>query len=585
MGFFSVFNNDAIKDVKLYKGDLPPFAGGRISSLLDVRMKDGHAKKFHGTGGIGSISSRLTLEGPLAKDRSSFMISGRRTYADVFLLFAKNDNLKNSDLYFYDVNAKLNYTFNDNNRLFISGYLGRDVFRNNDFELNWGNTTMTLRWNHLFSARLFSNFSVVYSKFDYGLGVPPGKPESFTWTSHLKDYSFKADFGYYPNPDNTVKFGFSSTVHHFEPGLAEGQGDSSIFTKYEVPHNTALEHALYIGNEQTIGGNLSLRYGLRASFFQNIGFGVLYNYDDAHNATDSTVYPRGEIYNNYFGLEPRLGFSYSLNEISSIKGSYSRTRQYIHLASNSTSGTPLDIWIPSSPNVAPQVADQVSVGYYRNFLAGMMETSAEIYYKKNYNALDFKDFAELVLNPKIEGELRFGSAQSYGLELYVRMEKKKLSGWISYTLSRSFREIPEINHGNVYPSTYDKPHNISVVVNYNASRRISIGANWVFASGAPVTFPTGRAEIGNVIIPIYSDRNSYRMPAYHRMDLSLTLFPREKENRKWYGEWNFSVYNAYARKNAWVINFVQDPNDPNVTYAEMTYLFSIIPAITYNFKF
>jgi len=585
MGFFSVFNNDAIKDVKLYKGDLPPFAGGRIASLLDVRMKDGNVKKYQVNGGIGTISSRLTVEGPLQKDKSSFMISARRTYADIFLAFSNNEGLRSSKLYFYDLNAKVNYTFNDNNRLFLSGYLGRDVFKNKAFELGWGNNTATVRWNHLFSKKLFSNFSFVNSKFDYGLGVPPGQAQSFEWKSRLTDYALKADFGYYPNPENTLRFGISSTVHHFEPGLANGLGDSSIFNQYELPHQTALEHAVYLGNEQNVGANLTIKYGLRFSAFQNIGRGVLYNYNDQYESLDSTVFPRGEIYNTYTGLEPRLGFTYSLNEISSIKGSYSRTKQYMHLASNSTAGTPLDIWIPSSPNVKPQIADQASLGYFRNFLKGTLETSVEVYYKKNHHALDFKDHAELLLNPKLEGELRFGTAESYGLEFFVKLAQKKFSGWISYTLSRSFRHIAEINNGNLYPSNYDKPHNISVVVNYNVSERISLGANWVFASGAPVTFPTGRAEVGNIIIPIYSDRNAYRMPAYHRLDLSITLSPKEKPGRKWYGEWNFSVYNAYGRKNAWVINFQQDANDPNITYAEKTYLFSVIPAISYNFKF
>ncbi|MEI6576388.1 MAG: TonB-dependent receptor [Bacteroidota bacterium] len=585
MGFFSVFNNDAIKDVKLYKGDLPPFAGGRIASLLDVRMKDGNNRKFEGNGGIGTISSRLTLEGPILKDKASFMISARRTYADIFLMFSNNENLRKSKLYFYDLNAKLNYTIDDNNRLYLSAYSGRDNFKNTDFLLGWGNNTFTLRWNHLFSKKLFSNFSIVNSKFNYGLGVPAGQAQSFEWKSILSDYTLKADFGYYPNPENTIRFGISSTVHHFEPGTAQGLGDSTIFTTFIIPHQTALEHAFYAGNEQNIGANLTIKYGLRASVFQNIGKGVLYHFDSAYNSTDSTVYPRGEIFNTYWGLEPRLGFTYSINEISSIKGSYSRTRQYMHLASNSTAGTPLDIWIPSSPNVKPQIADQASIGYFRNFLKGTLESSVEVYYKKNHHALDFKDHAELLLNPKLEGELRFGTADSYGIEFFLKIDRKKFSGWISYTLSRSFRHIEEINNGNLYPSNYDKPHNISVVVNYMASKRVSVGANWVFASGAPVTFPTGRAEVGNLIIPIYSDRNAYRMPAYHRLDLSVTLSPKEKINRKWYGEWNLSVYNAYARKNAWVINFQQDPENPNNTYAQMTYLFSVIPAITYNFKF
>jgi hypothetical protein len=585
MGFFSVFNNDAIKDVKLYKGDIPPAAGGRLSSLLDVRMKDGNSKKLSGTGGIGTISSRLTLEGPLAKGKMSYVVSGRRTYADLFLLMASDKSLRDNTLYFYDLNTKVNYTIDDNNRLFISGYFGRDVFKNKDFQLSWGNTTATIRWNHLFSKQLFSNFTIIRSKFDYGLGVPAGRADSFEWKSNLEDYSAKADFGYYPNTSNTIKFGVSSTYHKFIPGTARGLGDNSFFTEYSVPNNNAIEHAIYIGNDQQIGSLLTIKYGLRYTVFQNIGKGVIYNYDNSFNSIDSTVYGKGDIFNTLSGLEPRLGFTYTLNEFSSIKANYSRTKQYIHLASNSTSGTPLDIWFPSSPNVAPQVADQFALGYFRNFHNNTIETSVEAYYKKNYNAIDFKDHAELLLNPKLEGELRFGDAESYGLELFFKYQKDKLNGWVSYTLSKSTRKIEEINDGKRYPSPYDKPHNVSVVLNYELNKRFTFGMNWVYASGAPVTFPTGRAIIGNKIVPVYSDRNAYRLPAYHRMDVSVTYYEKERPKRRWQGEWNFSLYNAYGRKNAWVINFVEDQDNPNIIYAEKTYLFSFVPAITYNFHF
>ncbi len=585
MGFFSVFNNDAVKDVKLYKGDIPPSAGGRLSSVLDVRMKDGNSKKFSGTGGIGTISSRLTLEGPIIKDKMSFVASARRTYADVFLRFSNKDNLKDNNLYFYDFNGKINYQINDNNRVFISSYMGRDIFKNPDFQMNWGNRTTTVRWNHLFSKQMFSNFTFVHSTFDYGLGVPEGQSNSFDWVANLTDYAVKADFGYYPNTNNTIKFGVQTTLHHFHPGLAKGTGENSFFSEYEVYHSSALEHAVYIGNEQQIGANLSLKYGLRYSLFQNMGYGVVFNYNDRYEPTDSTVYGKGEIFHSYDGLEPRFGINYALNETSSIKANYSRTKQYIHLASNSTSGTPLDIWFASSPNVEPQVADQFALGYFRNFRDNTLETSVEAYYKKNHHAIDFKDHAELLLNQYLEGELRFGTAESYGLELYAKYQKDKFNGWVSYTLSKSTRKISEINDGKVYPSSYDKPHNVAVVANYELNKRLSIGMNWVFASGSPVTFPTGRAIFGNKVVPVYSDRNSYRMPAYHRLDLSVTLKDKEKAGRKWHGEWNFSVYNAYGRKNAWVINFEQDPDNPNVTYAEKTYLFSIVPSITYNFNF
>ncbi|MCX6273536.1 MAG: TonB-dependent receptor [Bacteroidetes bacterium] len=585
MGFFSVFNNDAIKDVKLYKGDIPPSYGGRLSSLLDVRMKEGNTKKFTATGGIGTISSRLTLEGPIDKDRVSYIISGRRTYADLFLRLSSNKDLRDNTLYFYDLNGKINFTVDENNRLFVSAYTGRDVFKNTDFKMSWGNKTATIRWNHLFSKRLFSNFTLIRSKFDYGLGIPAGRADSFKWTSILDDYSARVDFSFYPDPKNTVKFGLSTTYHQFSPGSAKGLGESSFFNEYNLPQSNALEHAVYAGNEQTLTHKLSVKYGLRLCMFQNIGRGVIYHFDKNYESIDSTVYSRGKVFHTYLDWEPRLAFTYLLDSTSSVKASYSRTVQYIHLASNSASGNPLDVWFPSSPNVQPQVGNQFSLGYFRNFLQNTLETSVEVYYKKNLHAIDFKDHAELLLNPKLEGELRFGTAESYGFELFVKIQKERFNGWVSYTLSSSTRKIPEINNGKAYRSPYDKPHNISIVMNYVISKRTSFGANWVFASGAPVTFPTGRAIIGNKVVPVYSDRNAYRMPTYHRLDLSITLKGKEKPGRKWQGEWNFSVYNAYARKNAWVINFVPDANDANTYYAEKTYLFSFIPAITYNFHF
>jgi hypothetical protein len=591
MGFFSVFNNDAIKDVKLYKGDIPASSGGRLSSLLDVRMKDGNSKKFTGTGGIGTISSRLTLEGPIFKDKASFIVSGRRTYADLFLKLSPDTNINNNTLYFYDFNAKVNYEINDNNRIFVSAYYGKDVFKNPDFKMMWGNSTLTARWNHLFSKKLFSNFTVLYSKFDYELGVPEGSSSSFEWIANLKDYGGKADFTYYLNTDNMVRFGISSTFHNFVPGTARGLGSEAFLTEYVVENNNALESAVYASNEQKIGARLIAKYGLRFSHFVDVGKSTIYNYDDHYALVDSTVYAKGKFFSPYYGFEPRVGATYILNEFSSIKASYSRTRQYIHLAQNSTAGTPLDIWFPSSPNVKPQIADQFALGYFRNFRKNTIETSVEGYYKKFNNAVDFKDHAELLLNKLFEGELRFGEGQAYGLELFFKYQLKKLSGWISYTLSRTERKtntlFPEdgVNHNNTYLASWDKPHNLAIVLNYNLSKRIIIGANWVYSTGSAVTFPVGRIEVGNKYIPIYSDRNDYRLPDYHRLDVSVTLLGKEKPGKNWNWDLNFSAYNAYARKNAWVINFKSETDNPNETYAEMTYLFSIVPAITFNFRF
>lgn len=585
LGFFSVFNNDAIKDVKIYKGDIPMNYGGRLSSVLDVRMNDGNDKHFEGTGGIGNISSRLTLEGPLLKDKTSFILSGRRTYFDLFLPLSSDEKIRDNTLYFYDFNAKIAHTINENNRIYLSGYFGRDVFNNNFSKLNSGNQTFTMRWNHLFSKKIFSNFMFVYSKYDYYLGTPEGEAYSFDWRSKMRDYGFKSDFTLYANPNNTIKFGISSIYHIFEPGYAKGTGTQSFFNEFTVPSSYALENGIYIGNDQKVNDKLTLKYGIRVSMFNNVGPATIYNYNNNFESTDSSVYKSGDFYQTYAGIEPRFGISYTINDKSSVKASYSRTNQYIQLAQNSTSGTPLDVWFPSSPNVKPQISDQIAVGYFRNFLGNYIETSVEVYYKTMKNSIDFKDHAELLLNEKLEGELRFGESSSKGLEVLVKIPEGRLNGWVSYTLSKTDRSFADINNGKTYLAYYDKPHNMSIVLNYEISKRTTLSSTWIYYTGAPVTFPTGRAEVGGKIVPIYSDRNAYRMPDYHRLDLSLTIKGKKKPNKKWSHEWNFTVYNAYGRKNAWTINFVQDKENPSVTYAEKTYLFSIIPAITYNFKF
>ena len=585
LGFFSVFNNDAIKDVKIYKGDIPMNYGGRLSSVLDVRMNDGNLKQFSATGGIGNISSRLTLETPIFKDKTSLLLSGRRTYFDLFLPLSSDKNVRNNTLYFYDFNAKLSHQINENNRIYISGYFGRDVFYNNYSKLTSGNQTFTTRWNHLFSKKLFSNFMFVYSKYDYYLGTPEGEAYSFDWRSQMKDFGIKSDMTLYANPKNTIKFGISSIYHIFKPGYAKGTGSQSFFNEFIVPENYALENGIYLGNDEKISEKLTIKYGLRFSSFHNIGNATIYRYNSNFESIDSVTYKKGELFNSYTGFEPRLGISYILNEKSSVKASYSRTYQYNQLAQNSTSGTPLDVWFPASPNVKPQLSDQFAIGYFRNLFDNFLETSVELYYKTMKNSIDFKDHAELLLNEKLEGELRFGETESKGLELLIKIPEGKFNGWISYTLSKTDRSFPDINNGNTFPAYYDKPHNLALVCNYEISSRTTISANWVYYSGSPVTFPTGRAEIGGKIVPIYSDRNAYRMPDYHRLDLSLVIKGKPKPNKRWTHEWNFSVYNAYGRKNTWAINFVQDKENPEVTYAQKTYLFSIIPAITYNFKF
>ena len=587
MGFFSVFNNDAIKDVKLYKGDIPANYGGRLSSVLDIRMNEGNSKKFEVNGGIGLIASRLTVEGPIKKDRCSFILSGRRTYADIFLPLSSNRALQNNRLYFYDLNAKINYRIDDNNQVFLSGYFGRDVFKNGFAGMRWGNETGTFRWNHLFSKKLFSNFSMIYGNYRYYLGTPAGESFSFEWTSFLRDIGLKGDFSYYLNTNNTIKFGANVIYHMINPGHTRGVGDQSVATDVKVPDNHAVETAIYASNEQHLGRHFIAKYGLRFSMFQNIGPGTLFHYNASHVASDSTVYKPGVLYHTYAGAEPRLGLLYEFNEKSSVKASYARTYQYLQLAQNSTVGNPLDIWFPSSPNVKPQIADQIAIGYFRNLRHNTIEMSVEAYYKWMRNVIDFVDFAQLSLNSKLEGQIRTGKGWSYGVEFLIRLNEEKINGWVSYTYSRSFRQIPvpEINGGNPYPAPYDKPNNISVVLNYIISKRWAVSANWVYATGAPVTFPTGRAEIGGNIIPIYSDRNAYRYPDYHRLDISATFYSKPKPGRKFTWDLNLSVYNVYNRHNTWSINFVQDNLNPNLTSAENVYLFGIIPSITFNFHF
>ncbi len=585
LGFFSVFNNDAVKDVTLYKGDIPPSTGGRLSSVLDVRMKEGNAKKFSAIGGVGNISSRLTLEGPVFNEKTSFMMSGRRTYADLFLPFAKDENVRDNTLYFYDLNAKINHRFNENDRLFLSSYVGRDIFKNDFAAMGFGNRTLSLRWVHLFSQKLFSNFTLVNSDYDYEIGTPAGSVNSFLWKSNMQDLGLKSDFTYYIVPGFSMKFGASSSILTFYPGSAKGIGSESLFNEYTIPRRFALQHGIYAGAEHRFSDWLSLKYGLRYSVFQNIGKALVYYYNSEATKTDSAQFGSGEIYNTYHGIEPRLGIVYSLNSFSSVKASYSRTRQYVHLAQNSTAGTPLDLWFASGPNVKPQVADQFALGYFRNFRQNTIETSIEVYYKNMQNTIDFKDHASLLLNKEMEAELRFGKSWSYGVELLLRLNDSRMNGWISYTYSKSERQFSHINSGNIYPSPYDKPHDISLVLNYDLSNRLVISANWVYSTGSPITLPTGKAIYGGIAIPIYSDRNAYRLPDYHRLDLSMILKNKTKPKRRWETEWNFSVYNAYGRKNTWAINFVEDKTNPQVLHAVKTYLFSVVPAITFNFKF
>lgn len=581
LGFFSVFNSDAIKDVKIYKGDIPAQYGGRLSSLLDIRMKDGNSKKPQVTGGIGSIASRLTFEAPIIQDKSSILVSGRRTYADLFLPLAKDTLLHNNKLFFYDLNMKANYSLNDKNRFFLSGYFGRDVFSFRDmFNMTWGNATETFRWNHIFNERLFSNISLIYSDYNYSMDINQGM-NTFKWESLIRDIGGKADLTWYADPSNTVRFGIHATHHYIEPGDIENKVSGQ---KIEVPLNRSMEYVLYLSNDQKISDKFLMNYGMRFSVLQNVGTASVFRYDDSYEVIDTSNYTGSKPYHSNAGFEPRFSMTYIFNSSLSLKASYSKTRQYLQLASNSSAGLPTDVWFPSSPNIKPQVSDQLATGIFKNLFNDELELSVEGYYKQMYNQIDFRDNAQLYFNDKLEAEIRTGEAFSYGMEFMIRKQSGKLTGWIGYTLSTARRKIEDINNGDWYRSNYDKPHNLVVVASYDLSPRVNIGANWIFTSGAPITLPTGKWEYGNMILPSYSERNGYRLPDYHRLDLSATI-QLNKKPRKFLSEMNISCYNAYNRKNPFTIYFEPDQTDNNTMKAYKLSMFGIIPAVTWNFRF
>jgi hypothetical protein len=584
LGFFSTFNSDAIKDITLYKGGFPAEYGGRLSSVVDIKMNEGNNKTFHLSGGIGIIASRLSVEGPLFKSKGSFMIAARRTYADVFLkLLPRNgadSTARRSTLYFFDLNMKANYQLSAKDRLYFSCYLGRDNFNlGGAIGLNWGNITATSRWNHIISDKMFSNTSLIFNRYSYNFNVAVGNL-TMRVLSEIKDWNLKEDLNYYMNSNNTLKFGFNSIYHTFVPSKV----DSSAFLRVRSMDNRyALENAIYISNEQRISSHLKATYGLRYSLFSSIGPGTVYTYDQVADIIDSATYPRGKIFNTFGGLEPRVLMNYVINDSSSVKISYARTRQYIHLLSNTTSTTPFDLWIPSNVNILPEIADQFTLGYFRNFSNNMYETSAELYYKTLKNQIDYRNGANLILNNKVESQLVFGKGWGYGAEFLIRKKYGKLTGWISYTLSKTKRQFPDINKGSVFLARQDRPHNIAIVGMYTLNPKITLSATWIFISGNVVTFPSGRYLVDGNIVPYYTERNGYRMPDYHRLDLGLTW--QRKKTERFESNWSFSVYNVYGRSNAYAINFQQDPNDPAKMQAVQLSLFRFVPAISYNFKF
>jgi hypothetical protein len=581
LGFFSTFNSDALKDLTLYKGTAPSEYGGRISSVMDVKMKDGSNRKYHVGGGIGLISSRLNIEGPIVKQKGSFLIAARRSYADLFLKLSSDEAINQNQLYFYDVNLKTNYKINDKNKIFLSGYFGRDVISFADrFGIDWGNVTGTLRLNHIWNEKLFSNTSLIYSDYDYKVAITRDVDE-FSLTSVIKNWNFKHDFQYYINNKNTLSFGISAIYHTITPGQVDVSGDSTI-EPIEIEDRLALENGLFVSHKWQPSSKWNFTYGLRLSSFNAIGPGNFYSYENGE-PVDSTSYSKGEIAKTYINLEPRINISYIFNKTNSIKASATRNTQNLHLIQNSNSSTPTDIWIASSQNVKPEIGDQLSLGYFRNFKSNAYEFSAETYYRWMYNQLDLKNGAEIRANEHIEGELLYGEGRAYGLELMLKKKQGRLTGWLAYTLSRTERLIEGINDGAWYPARQDATHDISVVGIFEVNPKWSLSATWVFNTGNAVTFPSGKYEIDGNIEFYYTERNGYRMPAYHRLDIGATRTFNKSD--RFDSSLNFSVYNAYGRKNAYTIDFEEDPNDPTKTTAVMTYLFTFVPSITYNFNF
>ncbi len=594
-GFFSVFNADATNDVQIYKGGIPARYGSRLSSVLDVRQKEGNSKSFKASGGLGLIASRLLLEGPINKGRGSYMLAGRRSYGDLFLKLSGNDNTA----YFYDLNFKSNYEINSANRIFLSGYFGRDRFEIADiFGTSWGNSAFTLRWNHLFSNKLFSNFSAIYSNYDYSLDIL-ASGASYNWKSNIINTHLKGDLTWFLSDQHQIYFGGNATYYLFQPGKVREINQSNI-TPVDLDEKFALEPSAYVSHEWKLNSALTLRSGLRFSSFSRLGKQRIFSYQNgapvifnqnlglyqSASVVDSISYGTNDLIERFSGLEPRVSAKVNLGQQQSLKMSYNRTRQYLHLISNTTSPTPLDIWVPSGPFIKPQIADQFAAGYFHNFRDGQIETSVEGFYKTMQNQLDYIDGADLTVNNRLETELLSGEGRAYGMEVYLRKNSGRWSGWLSYTLSRSERQItglssldPGINNGEYYPNSYDKTHDLSLTTIFEPNENWTLSSNFVYQSGRPITYPQGRYQILGLAIPHFEDRNQNRLPAYHRLDLSLTM------HQRFGGDWIFSIYNVYNRQNASSITFRENEDQPGLTEAVQTSIFGIVPSITYNVKF
>jgi outer membrane receptor protein involved in Fe transport len=600
-GFFSVFNPDVIKNVKLYKGGIPAKYGGRLSSVLDIYQKEGNSKDFNVTGGVGLVSSRLLIEGPLEKEKSSFLIGGRSSYAHLFLPLFDNDNTA----YFYDLNTKINYRFNDENNVFLSAYFGKDVFGISDnFVNNYGNTVVNLRWNHLFTSKLFSNLSLIYSDYFYGLILDF---VGFEWDSGITNYNFKYDFNHYVSEKVKLSYGINNIYTRFNPGeIIPNRADSGIVAE-KLIEKYANEFAVYIDAKHKISDNFRLQYGIRFSNFTRLGQdelntyandeAVIYNEEfkkyESAEATGTQNFKRSDAISSFNNFEPRVSMSYTLDDNTSVKASYNRMVQYLHLLSNTASPTPLDVWAPSGKYIKPQLLDQYAVGYFKRFKDGKYTLETEAFYKDIQNRIDYINGANLVANNEIETVILNGKARAYGLEVLLKKNEGNFQGWIAYTLSRSEQltagrtaNEPGINNNEWYSTPFDKTHDLSINASYTLNEKWTFNSNFVLQTGQPTNYPVGQYEVQGLNIPIYDDnrRNADRLPAYHRLDISATLTPEKNKSRGWQGEWVFGIYNLYGRQNAASLAFRQNTETLR-NEAVQTSIFGVVPSITYNFKF
>jgi len=576
LGFFSTFNSDAIKDATIIKGNSPSQYGGRLSSVLDVKMKEGNNQDYTVNGGIGLISSKVSVEGPLQKNKSSFILSGRRTYADVFL--KATEKFKDNILYFYDLNAKANYQINAKNKVYISGYFGRDELGlGQDFGIDWGNKTGTIRWNKIISNKLFLNTSFIYSDYNYNVKLKNGET-NFNINSEIKDVNLKQDYTFYTNNQNTLRFGFNTILHNIRPSTFSG----TVINSVAKTGRNGLENAVYLTNNFRTTSQLTIDYGLRLSMYTLMG-GDVYNIYQNGVVSSSIKLNPSSFGKTYINPEPRITTNYRINDETSIKAGYARNVQHLHLLSNSVASSPSDQWIGNSYNIKPEIADQISVGYVTKLFKNNFELTAEAYYKHLQNQIDYKDGAEINTVSDVESVLLYGIGRAYGLELLLKKKEGRLTGWIGYTLSKTERRIDGINEGKWYNARQDRTHDISVVGIYDLNERWSISGVFVYNTGDAVTYPTGKYNVQGQTLYQYAARNENRMPAYHRLDFSAT-YEKNKTKRR-HGSWNFSLYNVYGRENAYRISFKDDPNDPTRTQIIRTALFKWVPSVTYQFKF